>query len=1037
MIRCCLVGVVLCVQACAAPPSAYTCSTQAQCDRGQCRGGVCTDSGEGEGEATAVVVDADLVIPYFWQPADGVSTTTVRLHVRTDSGGDASGITLTATSDLADFAVVEGRTDAQGFAAFTFTSNVAGRFNVDITTAVDSSVHLSRAIEFLPCLSLEDTYMTSLYPEVFVSCVACHNEFGYAAQQGAALRLPFAGAPDFAAQSVSALRDYQRNVDSAAAAAGSDALQLGIDAADPTVVPRIVRNAALGHTAAAIVDPLAEPATLRRLASFVSRLSDDDSCGAGTDTREFSIPISERSTPLGDNATYAKAAKLLGRVVDADAAIVIVDDATLQQQLEALVASTQAERFLLDTWNGWLNNLGSLAPIVALPESRYRKFYFGSKPPTPQTPTGAACNPALPPSITGDGFACCHADETQQADPVKREALCAQKALLATAALREEPARVLLDLYRRDRPLSEAMTADFNVVNAELAELYGLLQSDHRTLKPPNVGVFSDSIVDDAVEFRSVIVAAAPLVNNATSIAPRGLLTLPGVISRYVTTASNKQRGRAATLILEKFLDVPVRRLAPLAVPNQLPADDVEAQIRQQPCVVCHAQMDPIAVGMTAIATGKARLDLRPRCMSNMPVGGLGYDDAGRVRKFLPGEDPNAADPPCPPSNPPAQFFGEPDPDAPQRFAALIDALAVHPRVDVALVVPLVLAVLQQQRLYPPDRQDPDADAKRVAFVDQEVAIEGAVAAYRASGKNLRAVFVELLRSPQFRNSGIATGTNDARAMEILGYGGRLLTPETLNQKIEFVTGGIAFTDRRITPYRQISPGVRGLLVPDTFGVLLGGVDGRNVLQRSQDVLPIRTNIMRRIGYEVGCVLVPHEFSHRAQDRALMSAVELDTQPSADNAPRIKQQIATLHARFFGEQATDDDLDEAYALFSEVVGLNAAQLLPASCDNNDACPADHFCAAGKCRWACSMEFDYFQPYVLLGGPYAFIDACSDTSPPQQCEVATDCPRNRCADGRCECNDPSRSRILNDVDHTARAWVAVVALMIADPRFMLE
>jgi hypothetical protein len=1013
------------------------------------------EGGEGsEGERnTDLRISTHSIVPFFPQPADGVSATRLTVLLR-DGGAIAAGVAMHVDS-LPPGLVANAVTDGSGRATFSITSTAPAVFDIQVVTDDDSLVtHDPITLEFLVCHSLADEYASVVYPEVFQQCIGCHNEFGFAARErrqgGNAYVLPFPGEPGWAETSVQVLQSYVSMVgvdQQVAANALSDTFaplvelaDLGISVDDDTPIHRLVTNAAFGHTSASLVDPVQETTTFRRLASFVHRLRTTDTCGPAN--AEPFASISDQSVLSSPSEAFLAANRLFGEVPSRAAVDAVATEAMLTMAVTELVGSNAAQSFLLRHWNDWLllRSVGVLFNIM--PSNQLRRLYLSS-----------SCN--APPANADDGFQCCRNDPTIAAEDSVRARICAERFKLADRGIREEPLQLLLDLYRSDRPFQEMLTADYTMHNRDLAESYGLLSPvDHRTLLAPNEGSFNDDETDDATEFRRVRVPSsgfgATTTANPSNLTPdhHGILALAATVNRFTTTVSNKRRGRASSLLMTRFLDVPVLRLAPISPPPPGGSDDVDAQIRyEQPCVVCHAVIDPVAVGLTAF-DNKQTMFTRPRCAPAMPVGGLGYDEQGLVRRFLNPDDdvPGAVeDDGCP-----LDLLGRGvlDEAAPLRFDRVADRFANHPRLDVGVVVNLALAVFQQPRFYPPQRGELNFNAKALAFVTQERAIEDAVGVYRANGKSLRSAFVSLLLSPTFRAIAQPGANEDTiAAAELLGIGGHLSTPEALNARIQAVTGMLWTTNRTVA-------GVPVLTTPAQYPVLFGGIDSNGIVVRSNDVLPVRTNILRRLGNEVAYALVTQDFSYLdPTERRLFGGVELTDRPFVAgsevsdevSSSLIRAQMALLHEHLHGHVATDDDIEEAFGLFTDTLRLLDTEVIPTQCDDIiSLCPQDHRCVSDRCQLDAARTLDYFDRHVFLGANSA-VEDCPALGPSPSCVADEDCapgpaPNRRitsCVAGQCQCDSSTRVSIRTDPHNTVRTWMAVLSFMLSDARFSLE
>ncbi len=168
---------------------------------------------------------------------------------------------------------------------------------------------------------------------------------------------------------------------------------------------------------------------------------------------------------------------------------------------------------------------------------------------------------------------------------------------------------------------------------------------------------------------------------------------------------------------------------------------------------------------------------------------------------------------------------------------------------------------------------------------------------------------------------------------------------------------------------------------PDLLGryrLFYGGIDSAGITKRATELNTLMGTVPQRLAYEMACPLVVGELSKPPRDRALFLFVEADDVPEdAAAAVAIRTNIAWLHQWLLGEFLAEDDpeIDETYRLFREVRTLRISH--------------------GKTtnlRW---------------GG------------------------------GHCEIDFEEGNTIDTDEHHTVRAWIAVLAYLLSDYRFIYE
>jgi hypothetical protein len=168
---------------------------------------------------------------------------------------------------------------------------------------------------------------------------------------------------------------------------------------------------------------------------------------------------------------------------------------------------------------------------------------------------------------------------------------------------------------------------------------------------------------------------------------------------------------------------------------------------------------------------------------------------------------------------------------------------------------------------------------------------------------------------------------------------------------------------------------------PDLLGryrIFYGGIDSAGIVKRATELNALMSTVPQRMAYEMACPLAVVEFSAPANDRLLFPFVEPEDLPTtAAGEAAIRANIGWLHQWLAGEVVADDDpiVDQTFALFRDVRSLRIAE--------------------GKTtdlRWGSGFcELDFSE------GPY----------------------------------------ITHDDHHTIRGWIAVLASLLSDQRFIYE
>lgn len=150
-------------------------------------------------------------------------------------------------------------------------------------------------------------------------------------------------------------------------------------------------------------------------------------------------------------------------------------------------------------------------------------------------------------------------------------------------AVRREPVLLMQYLVGNDKPWTEILTANYTVMNPQLAKATGAI---------PIAGAFVDP--NNAKEYLPVRIPQVSARYPGKAFAHAGVLSTNAWLSRFPTTDTNRNRHRAAQ-VYKQFLALDLEALA------QRPLDDsnngnYRVPTMQNPnCMVCHTVMEPVA----------------------------------------------------------------------------------------------------------------------------------------------------------------------------------------------------------------------------------------------------------------------------------------------------------------------------------------------------------------------------------------------------------------------------------------------------------
>lgn len=272
----------------------------------------------------------------------------------------------------------------------------------------------------------------------------------------------------------------------------------------------------------------------------------------------------------------------------------------------------------------------------------------------------------------------------------------------------------------------------------------------------------------------------------------------------------------------------------------------------------------------------------------------------------------------------------------------------------------------------------PEAQARRAAWARQRDAFDTIGDDFAAADYDFRVVVRELVMSEWFRADG---ALDEAEAGAVLDAGRfRLLTPEELDRQITAVTG---------YPWAGDASSA-GRLIED-YNLLYGGIDSDAIVERLEDPNGVMIAINERMSVEIACEHLPRDLSLDRDDRLLLPYVDAGVVPETEQGfaipeaqAAIRQNVQYLMLRLWGEDHALDSVDvqAGYDLFVETwregVAAVASEELPTA-------------LPGRCQ---SRE-NFWNGADL----------------------------------------PEERRIVDDEDYTVRAWMAVLAWLQRDVRFL--
>ncbi len=446
---------------------------------------------------------------------------------------------------------------------------------------------------------------------------------------------------------------------------------------------------------------------------------------------------------------------------------------------------------------------------------------------------------------------------------------------LYRAALLREPYELIAYIVRQERPFTEIVTADYQMMSPYTARGYGMYEELKSHFKNPE-----DPFEYIPVQLKALTSRSGKTQPTQTGKYPHaGLLTTFQYLRRYPTTVTNRNRLRAR-MYYQHFLGVDVMTLAPRVTDATAVSKKFDIPTMQaSECVVCHKIIDPVAGVFQDYFNEEGHYGPRKEgWFSDMFAPGREGEELPREQKWRA-----------------LQWLGA--------------ATAQDPRFAVAMVEHVYTILMGRRPLLPPqDPDDPYFSARRRAYLEQRQAIQAIAERFAKENFNLKVVFKAWIASPFYRADGLAEVVrHPERRAELDDIGlMHLLTPEQLERKIEAIFG-----QRWGKMIRSGSD--------QRLAILYGGIDSREVTQRMTEPSGAMGAIQRMLANDVACQHVAKDFDKPAAQRRLFPEIEIDVLPdgSAENERRIRAAIVYLHALILGQEhdLNHPEVNRTYDLF--------------------------------------------------------------------------------------------------------------------------
>lgn len=281
------------------------------------------------------------------------------------------------------------------------------------------------------------------------------------------------------------------------------------------------------------------------------------------------------------------------------------------------------------------------------------------------------------------------------------------------------------------------------------------------------------------------------------------------------------------------------------------------------------------------------------------------------------------------------------------------------------------------------------------AFVAERTLLNSIQEKFVDDNFNLKTLVAEIVLSPYWRASGLAgIGDEVLHAQTGSSY---LLSPEQLDRKIETLLG-FEWRGSLDQYYKDKDRSWSSKLI-NTFHQIYGGIDSDSVVTRLRSPNGLMGAMQLRMANELACYAVPHDFWSPEDQRRLFLFVDADTNPYGETGAidqavmeKVRLNLQYLHEYLLAENLPLDsvELDFTQGLFMNVLNRG-------------------------------------RQYILAsGGEWSAVRL------PDLCDRTRDFEGNDLKDV-----NGQDMRLQEDRQFVIRAWMAVVAYLLADYKFLFS
>jgi hypothetical protein len=442
----------------------------------------------------------------------------------------------------------------------------------------------------------------------------------------------------------------------------------------------------------------------------------------------------------------------------------------------------------------------------------------------------------------------------------------------------ESPLELIAYVVENNKPYSEILTADYDMLTPAVNAVVGGTASfagatGVAEFKPGKIQSYYHR--DSGTVTQQVVGAALPRLTTPSKLKVSyphvGLLNSKSFLSRYPTTATNRNRARARWTYYN-FLGVDIEALALRTTDPVALADTNNPTMNNPACMVCHSVLDPVAgtfqdysdngIYKNAV-NGTDSLD---RFYKATKTGAAVYKTGDTWYRDMrnPGFEGSTA-------------------AAGNTLRWLAEQIVKDPRFTVASVRFWWPAVIGSELLTAPEaKEDQNYQARLQAYEAQQAEIQRLADNFAKSGLSVKNLLADLVLSKWYRadkltGTPISSVTSSARSLARVSSE-KLLTPEQLGHKTQALTG----FNWNAQPNALTSAMESGL--ENDYNTFYGGIDGFAIKQRARSLTPMMSNVAIAHALETSCPIVLGDFIRPDAQRLLFTGLSPWLTPLTEQA---------------------------------------------------------------------------------------------------------------------------------------------------------